>query len=165
MPYWQLFYHVVWATKNRQPLVMPEVESEIYGYLRGKAIGLDGTVFALNGTVDHVHLVVSIPPKMAVATFIGQVKGVASTRFNKAGVREPPLFWQGEYGVFSFDSKRLSNFVGYVEEQKAHHSQAKTIPILERMDDQGVKMVREVRSHYGTSDNDWWQEMMALDGS
>ncbi len=73
MPYWQLFYHIVWATKNREPLLTPDVESIIHGYLRAKAIGLGAVVFALNGVLDHVHLAAAIPPAVAVARFIGQI--------------------------------------------------------------------------------------------
>ncbi len=76
MPYYRLFYHIVWATKNRESLITPEIEPIIYNFLRGKAIGLGGTVFAINGMEEHTHMVASIPPKIAVATFIGQVKGV-----------------------------------------------------------------------------------------
>ena len=67
MPYWQTFYHIVWATKNREPLITPDVEAMIYGLIRSKAIGLGGTVFALNGMSEHVHLVASIPPAIAVS--------------------------------------------------------------------------------------------------
>ena len=112
MPYWQLFYHIVWSTKDRLPLLTPEVESVIYGFLRSKAVGLGATLFALNGVADHVHMVAAVPPKIAVAKFIGQVKAVASTRFNKSGQSNTPFFWQEEYGVFSFDGKRLPNYMG-----------------------------------------------------
>jgi hypothetical protein len=107
-------------------------------------------------------MVVSIPPKIAVATFIGQVKGVAATRFNKSGVRDLPLFWQNEYGVFSFDYKRLPNLVSYVERQKEPHAHDKIIPVLERTDDQGVRILHEVESSYVINDDVWWQEMMSL---
>ncbi|MCC6170258.1 MAG: transposase [Caldilineaceae bacterium] len=55
MPFWRLFYHLVWTTKQREPWLTPEVEPVIHDLLRAKAIGLGATVFALNGTVDHVH--------------------------------------------------------------------------------------------------------------
>jgi hypothetical protein len=45
MPYWQLFYHLIWSTKNRQPLLAPTVESQLYGYLASKAVGLRGDVY------------------------------------------------------------------------------------------------------------------------
>ncbi len=159
MPYSQLFYHIVWTTKNREPLLTPKVEPVIYGFLRSKAIGLGATLFALNGTADHVHMVASIPPKIAVATFIGQVKGVASTKFNKSGLSETPFFWQEEYGVFSFDGKRLPNYIAYVENQKKHHAENNILRILERSDDGIVQMVRESQAQYVTRADDWWREM------
>src|SRR6266853_349507 len=127
MPYWQLFYHITWATKNRAPLLTPEAEPLIYEFLKKKAIGLEGTGFALNGTTDHIHLIVAIPPKIAVATFIGQVKAVASTKFNKLSNIPHPLLWQDEYSAFSFDNKRLPNHIAYVDRQKEHHAQGTII--------------------------------------
>jgi putative transposase len=81
MSYWQLFYHLVWATKNREPFLTPAIEKHIYGSLISKAVGLRGVVYALGGRVDHVHMVVSIPPNMAVARFVGQIKGVAKAPY------------------------------------------------------------------------------------
>lgn len=103
MPYWQLFYHIVWSTKSRDPLLRPNVEPVIHGFLRSKAIGLGATVFALNGVEDHVHLVVAIPPKIASPSSWGRSKAVASTKFNKAALSDRPFFWQAEYGAFAFE--------------------------------------------------------------
>lgn len=154
MPYWQLFYHVIWSTKNRLPLLTPKVEPVIHNFLRTKAIGLGATVFALNGIEDHIHLVVSIPPKIAVARFIGQIKAVASTKFNKSDFDSPPFYWQDEYGVFSFDAKRLPNYIAYVDRQKQHHAQGTTIPILERMTNGSPKIIREEAIAYEVDDVD-----------
>lgn len=162
MPYTQLFYHLVWATKNREPLVTPDVEEMIYDLLRSKAIGLGGKVFALNGMPEHTHLVTTVPAKIAVATFIGQVKGSTATRFNKSGLRAEPLFWQEGYGAFTFDAKRLPNFVAYVERQKVHHAQGSVIPVLERSDDYSVQIVREETAIYAVEDAAWRAEMQAL---
>jgi putative transposase len=164
MPYWQLFYHLVWSTANREPLLTPDVEPTIYGFLRSKAIGLNGVVFALNGAPNHVHMVCSIPPSVAVAKFVGQIKAVASVRFNRLGVKEAPLYWQGEYGAFSFDSKRLPHFVAYVERQKEHHAAGAEIPVLERTAEGGVGLVREPPVEYATGYDDWWRSMLGLEG-
>ena len=162
MPYVQLYYHLVWATKNRAPLLTTEVEPVIYGYIRSKAVGLGATVYALNGVADHVHLVAAIPPSIAVAKFVGQVKGVASTRFNKAGSNGTPFFWQAEYGAFSFDQKRLPNYVGYVLNQKEHHSDRHIIPVLERTED--LQMLAEPGGSYAIENTDWWREMLGFPG-
>ena len=132
MPYCQLLYHLVWTTKGRAPLLTPEVEPVVYSLLRTKAGQLEAQVFALDGIEDHIHMVVSIPAKLAVARFIGQVKAVSSTLFNKAHAELPAFAWQEEYGAFTLDLKRLSNHVNYVLRQKEHHRHGTTIPALER---------------------------------
>jgi len=161
MPYWQLFYHVVWSTHNRQPWLTPEVETVIYRIIRAKANDLEGMVFALNGTMDHTHLVAAIPPKIAVATFVGQVKGVASALFNKEHA-EMHFAWQAEYGVFSFDKKRLPNVVAYVERQKEHHQVGAIIPILECWEGGPELMVQEASELYVVEDESWFQAMQSL---
>ena len=133
MPYCKLFYHMVWATKSREPLLTPEVEPLVHDFLRSKASGLGAVVYALNGIPDHVHLVVSLPPTIAVATFIGQVKAVASTKINKSHVTPQPFSWQDEYGAFSFEAQRLRHYVDYVSRQKEHHAERTLIPALERI--------------------------------
>lgn len=131
--------------------------------MRAKALGLEATVFALNGTQEHVHVVVSIPPKIAVSKFIGQIKAVASTKFNKSPADRSPLFWQEEYGAFSFDAKRLPNYIAYVERQKEHHARGTFIPILERSTDGFPAVVRDETALYGVEDAGWRSELEALE--
>ena len=73
-------------------MLTPDLESIIHEFLRNKAVGLGVTVFALNGVADHVHVVAAIPPKIAVAKFVGQVKGATSTKFNKLTSSSQPFF-------------------------------------------------------------------------
>ena len=160
MPFWQLFYHLVWSTKNREPLLTPDIESIVYGHIRSKAIGLGATFFALNGNSDHVHMVVAIPPAIAVARFVGQIKGVSAAQANKGGCAAV-VQWQREYGAFSFDAKRLPNFVAYVEHQKEHHAQAKLIPALERTSEGAVSLIRDAAPSYAVSTQAWWDELLS----
>ncbi len=132
VPYWQLFYHAVWATRYRERLLGPEIEPFAHGLIRDKALELKAVIHALNGMEDHVHLVISIPPKLAPAFFIGQVKGATSARLNQSGRLDRPFFWQDEYAVFSLDAKRLPHHVAYVDNQKTYHARATVIPALER---------------------------------
>ncbi len=161
MPYTQLFYHLVWATRNRQPRLTEEVEPILHNLVRNKAIALGGSVFALGGVEDHVHLVTSIPPAISVAKFVGQVKGSSSSIFNKTGFERDRFFWQEEYGAFSFDRKRLPNFVAYAQNQKQHHDQRTTIPILERTSKPDE--IREPEAIYALEDEAWRQELLGHD--
>jgi REP element-mobilizing transposase RayT len=160
MSYWQLFYHVVWSTHQRRPLLTAEIEPLIYRYIRFKAGDLGGMVHALNGTQDHTHLVVTIPPKIAVAKFVGQVKGVASARFNKEHPGASAFAWQSGYGALTFDAKRLPYVIAYVERQKEHHAAQATIPVLERAtDDEVIRTVGEISEVYVHDYKRWLEEM------
>ncbi len=158
MPYWRLYYHIVWATKYRQPLLNPEVELIIHNHIRTKSIGLGATLFAINGWVDHVHVVASVPPKLSLSKFIGQIKAVATTKFNKTNHPEAPIYWQDEYAVFSFDEKRLPYYIRYVNQQKEHHAQKTEITALERTDSEANKMVMELRGEYDVDFCKWINE-------
>ncbi len=121
MPYWRLFYHAVWGTKNRLDLIDPSWEEDLYGYLWGKATALECIPHAIGGMSDHIHVVISIPPKLAVATLIGQLKGASSHHVNEK-YTGGSFLWQAEYGVFSFSESSLFKIVSYVNNQKQHHA-------------------------------------------
>lgn len=123
MPYWKLFYHVVWSTKYRLPLIDPAWEEDLYGYMWGKATALECIPHAINGTADHTHVVISIPPKLAIATVIGQLKGASSHCTNQILVADRSFAWQTEYSVFSFSERSLVPVVEYVNNQKRHHAE------------------------------------------
>ncbi len=62
MPYCRLFYHFVWATKDRLPLITESNRDPLYAAIAAKVKELKGTTYALNGMDDHVHLVATVPP-------------------------------------------------------------------------------------------------------
>ncbi|MEM7336333.1 MAG: IS200/IS605 family transposase [Chloroflexota bacterium] len=159
MPFYQLYYHLVWCTKNRSPSITPEIETIIYSYLKFKAMNLGGIVHALNGIEDHVHMVVTIPPKISVAKFVGQVKGACSTRFNKEHKGFPSFAWQIEYAAFSFDKKRLPYIVKYVEHQKVHHRERSLIPILEKTEEMPSNLLGDEPITYLPDYASWHQDL------
>ena len=135
MALWRLYYHLVWATKERYPLITPEIEPELYGYIIGKAHALECIVHAIGGTEEHVHLLASVPPKLSIASFVKGIKGSSSHHLNH-GVPNPSskFGWQRGYGVFSLSGKQLDDAVAYIRNQKAHHQEGSTIAALERAD-------------------------------
>ena len=131
MPYCQLHYHLVWATKNRAPLLTEPVRPTLYLELRRKSLELDAVVHAVGGIEDHVHMVVSLPPTMAVATFVGQIKGVSSFKMSRI-VRPSRFAWQAEYGAFTIRHQEIDRTVSYVLNQEAHHRNGNVVEDLER---------------------------------
>ena len=133
MPYWRLFYHIVWATKDRRPLIQDAFAASLYARMTQKATQVGAIVHAVNGVEDHVHLAVSVPPAIALAEFVRQVKG-SSSHFMSRELDAPLDFgWQPDYGVISLDSKQMDRVAHYVKAQRQHHAQRTTIPALERL--------------------------------
>ena len=137
MSFWRTYYHITWATHQRRHLLTPEVEQRLYPYLIRKATEERETyVYAINGWYDHVHLVVSIPPKFAVADFVKLLKGGSSHDLNHAGGFEGGFAWQRGYGVFTLGETQRPMAEAYVNGQKQHHQQGTTNGWLERCEEQ-----------------------------
>ncbi|MEJ5223354.1 MAG: IS200/IS605 family transposase [Anaerolineales bacterium] len=131
MPFAKLFYHFVWGTKNRLPLIEAAFEPNLYRVIAEKTQKLEGIVHAIGGTQDHIHMAVSLPPKLAPAIFIGEVKGNASHFINHVIKPDFAFYWQDEYGVLSFGEKNLPSIVRYIRNQKKHHAHGTIVPAME----------------------------------
>ncbi|HET7036250.1 MAG TPA: IS200/IS605 family transposase [Thermomicrobiaceae bacterium] len=133
MPYWRLFYHLVWATRRREPLIGPELETELHQLMHEAAARNKVTVHASGGVADHVHLVVSIPPAISVADAVQRIKGASAHALNdRIG---GGFAWQAEYGATSFAERHLPEVMAYVVKQKQHHASGRTWQLLEELGD------------------------------
>ena len=167
MAFWRHYYHLVWATKERFPLISNDVESELYKYIFGKITSLQCISYAIGGIDNHIHLVASIPPKLSIADSVSNVKGSSSYHLNHRSVELQTAFgWQKDYGSFTLGKRQLDHAIHYVLHQKQHHLQNAIIPALERDDreDEGpepgvyrtassMNTVREAPSSYDLLDD------------
>ena len=135
MAFWRLYFHLIWSTYQREPMLTEAVEQQVYGTILSKAKALGLVVHAIGGVEDHVHIVASIPPRYSIAECVRQIKGASSHYVNhQAGV--PGSFrWQDDYGALTIGERSLSDVVGYVLAQKEHHRGKTLRASLERFDD------------------------------
>ena len=137
MPYWSLYVHLVWATKNRKPLLRGAVVSVLERSLRRTCTEHKVVIHALTVMPEHVHMAVSVPPALAVATLVSRLKGSSSHLLKHADeVRLPDFAWQGEYGALSFGERQLPDVVRYIEEQEERHARRSIWAKLERWEPQ-----------------------------
>ena len=151
MPFCRLYYHIMWCTENRQPMLVDEARSEIYRSITAKVTSLGGTVYGIGGIEDHVHLACSIPPTVSLSKFVGEVKGSSSFHAGHNDNGNIPLDWQRGYGVISFRKSDLDQVLNYIRNQQGHHSQGKVWQTLEdcgEEDSQKPNMVREEHAEY-----------------
>jgi putative transposase len=130
MSFWRTYYHLVWATKDRQPMITPDRESVLYPFLLGKCDYLGAILHQIGGIDNHIHLIVSIPPKIAVADFVQHLKGSSAHYLNQESRNK--FAWQLGYSVFTLSKNQLEPAIAYVANQKQHHAEKTTIPALER---------------------------------
>lgn len=139
----RLYFHLVWTTKNREPLIAPKVERVLYSFLLKKIRELETELLALNGTEDHLHFLVRLPPKMSPAKFVKDIKGSSSHFLSQKSGLNVVFKWQAGYGIFSVGVKEIPFVRTYIQKQKEHHKSGNTIEELE---------VSEETKHPGNSE-------------
>jgi putative transposase len=75
MPYWRLFYHLVWATKDRAPLINAEIESSLFGIIIDKSEQLRAYIFAVNGSPTTSTSLLPFHPASRCRNMYGSSKG------------------------------------------------------------------------------------------
>lgn len=133
MAFWRTYYHLVWATKKREPFITDDFESRLHDYLVQKAKKISVRVSAINGMPEHIHLIASIPPKLSVSEVVKTLKGASSHDFNQDG---HTLYWQRGYGVLTLGENQREFAEKYVRNQKEHHANQSTNSWLERTSDE-----------------------------
>ena len=111
--------HMIFSTQGRLPLIQPKFRKDLFAYLGGIIREMRGTALIINGTSDHVHMLVRVRPVHSAAEIMRVVK-TNSSRW----VREkhtPKFAWQTGYGVFSVSESSVSAVTKYIAEQEAHH--------------------------------------------
>ena len=138
MAFWRTYYHLIWATKERHPFITSEKETLLYKYIVDKSDSLNSIIHAIGGVEDHIHLVASIPPSLSIADFVKNIKGGSAhflNKYSRLSGNSISFSWQRGYGLLSLGSKQLEQAVGYVKNQKNHHSQGTAIASLEKYND------------------------------
>jgi putative transposase len=73
-----LLTHIIFSTKDRMPVIEEQLRPELYAYLGGLTRELKGKSYGINGTADHVHLLVSLPPTFAISDALRFLKSNSS---------------------------------------------------------------------------------------
>ena len=75
---WNCKYHIVFAPKYRRQIIYGKIKADIGAILR-KLCDQNGVeIIEANACKDHIHMLVSIPPKLSVSQFMGYLKGKSS---------------------------------------------------------------------------------------
>jgi putative transposase len=111
--------HLIFSTKLRKPLIAADIRSDLFAYLGGIVRELRGTAMIINGTCDHVHMLIRVRPAQSIAEIARIVKTNSSGWIRKKGHKE--FAWQAGYGVFSVSESNVPSVTEYIATQEEHH--------------------------------------------
>ncbi|OQY84748.1 MAG: hypothetical protein B6D41_15145 [Chloroflexi bacterium UTCFX4] len=131
----QLFYHFIWATKNREAFLTPTVEARLFPYIGSKCKELNYVLYAVNGAENHIHVLIALTPSMLVADAAKNLKGASSHYINKVSGLGETLYWQDGYGVVTIRKAEIPRVVEYIKNQKEHHRVRTLVDFLERAEE------------------------------
>jgi len=113
------YFHLVFSTKERRRLILPEWENRLHSYLGGVVHGMDAIPIKIGGIEDHVHLLVRLKSKHRLDYFLRDLKVDSSEWVHKEVTR---MFeWQKGYGAFSVSPTAVEDVRRYIDRQREHH--------------------------------------------
>ncbi len=117
-----LHYHIVFSTKNREPWIRQDIEQRVWAYLGGIAKDNDFKPVRFGGIENHVHLLIGIPPFIAVSKAVQLLKG-GSSKWMKENFPEAAGFgWQDGYAAFTVSRSQIPEIETYIVKQRDHHN-------------------------------------------
>jgi REP element-mobilizing transposase RayT len=117
----RILIHLVFSTKNRERVITPAIQNELYPYLAGTLDIIECPSLQVGGVEDHVHLFFGLSRTRTMADVVETVKTSSSKWIKTKGAEFADFHWQSGYGVFSVSQSDADTVVAYVRNQAQHH--------------------------------------------
>jgi putative transposase len=115
--------HLVFVTKYRRHVFTKAILEAMQPILDAVCRDFEATLVEFDGEDDHVHLLVSYPPKVALSSLVNSLKGVSSRLLRKQFPALTKRYWKGvlwspSYFAASCGGAPLSTIKRYIEDQR-----------------------------------------------
>ncbi len=111
----------VFAVKFRQALISTNWKDELYKYITGIVRNNNHQLLAINGTADHIHILVGMRPTQSISDLLQDIKASSSKWINDRKLVRGKFAWQEGYGAFSYSKDDVKRVIAYIENQEEHH--------------------------------------------
>ncbi|MCP3024015.1 IS200/IS605 family transposase [Cupriavidus basilensis] len=118
-----LQYHLVLVTKYRRKCLTSAMLAAFERLAAERCMRWGGKLIESNGEADHVHMLIELPPTVALAEFVGALKTGTSRRLRRAfkdelaAVYRTPVLWSRSYCVLSCGGAPLEVAKQYIQQQ------------------------------------------------
>jgi REP element-mobilizing transposase RayT len=113
--------HLVYSTKNRQPVLLEKIRKDIHSYTAGILKSLNCIPLAVNGTEDHIHILVLMSKNITLIKMVEAVKVGTSKWLKTKDMSLQQFSWQAGYGAFSVSESQIEKVIKYIMNQEQHH--------------------------------------------
>ena len=96
----QIYIQVVFAVKNRNALIKPEWEEELYKYITGIVTHKGQKMLAINGTSNHIHFFIGMRPTCCLSDLVREIKKSSNTFIRENKFTPYSFHWQEGFGAF-----------------------------------------------------------------
>jgi len=115
------YFHCVFSTKERRPLITPALRDRLWPFMGGIARQNKMKAIEIGGVADHVHVLLSLPSTLPISKALQLIKGGSSKWVHETFPAHRLFAWQEKYGAFSVSISQLDNIIRYIKCQEEHH--------------------------------------------
>jgi REP element-mobilizing transposase RayT len=116
--YSQNLIHCVYSTIERRNLILQELQDRLWSF-NGEIAKREGVhLLIAGGTANHIHLLIALPPTIALSKTLQTIKSYSSRWMTEHGV---DFKWQEGYGAFSVSPSQVEVVEKYIRHQAEHH--------------------------------------------
>jgi REP element-mobilizing transposase RayT len=119
--YTQILYHIVFATKDRAPVLTDLRREDLFRYMNGVIKNSHCRPIWTNGVKDHVHSLLSLHPTVVLANLLKDIKVASSIWIKDSKVFPNFVNWQEGYGAFTYSLRDEPELIAYLKRQEEHH--------------------------------------------
>ena len=117
----QIYYHIVFSTKNREKVLHAEKSDDLFRYIWGILKNKQCHLYRINGVEDHLHLLASLHPSISLSDLIKDIK-LSTSKWIKDNNAFPCFdHWQNGYGAFTISHEERDALIEYIKNQQEHH--------------------------------------------
>lgn len=119
--YTQIIYHIVFATKLREPVLDKPCRDDLFRFIWGVLKNRQCHLYRIGGVEDHVHILTALHPTFPLSDLVKELKTASSAWIKGQHVFPHFTYWQEGYGAFTHALPDKSRLIDYIRHQEEHH--------------------------------------------
>lgn len=119
--YTQCYFHLVFAVKYRQALIVKSWKDELEKYITGIIQNHWHKLLSIGSMPDHMHIFIGYKVNQLIPDLVEEIKTSSDAWIKLQGFSKFKFGWQKGYGAFTHSRSQINQVVKYIENQERHH--------------------------------------------